>query len=78
MAGFLFRNDDGPRYLSGHLTLVGMTTLTASFSAFLSWYLRQENARRDCEFKPPDEYSIEEKMYESDKGDNATFFRYTT
>ncbi|OAQ59459.1 high-affinity nicotinic acid transporter [Pochonia chlamydosporia 170] len=77
VSGFMFRKDDAPRYLSAYLTLVGMMTLTSACSAFLTWYLRKENASRDAEYKAPDEYTIEEKMQESDKGDNATFFRYT-
>lgn len=73
----MFRKDDAPRYLSAYLTLVGMMALTSVCSVFLTWYLRKENARRDAEYKAPEEYTIEEKMQESDKGDNATFFRYT-
>ena len=40
-------------------------------------YLRRENARRDREHKAPSDYSLEEKVAEREKGDNATFFRYT-
>ena len=40
-------------------------------------YLRRENARRDREHKAPSDYSLEEKAAEREKGDNATFFRYT-
>jgi len=44
---------------------------------FMTIYLRRENARRDREYKPPSEYTAEEKALEREKGDNATFFRYT-
>lgn len=40
-------------------------------------YLRRENARRDREYKALSEYSLEEKVAEREKGDSATFFRYT-
>jgi hypothetical protein len=40
-------------------------------------YLRRENARRDREYKAPGEYTMEEMTAEREKGDNATFFRYT-
>lgn len=46
-------------------------------SIFMTLYLRRENARRDREYKPPSEYTVEEKLLEREKGDNATFFRYT-
>lgn len=77
MSGFMFRNDEVPRYLSGHVTLVGMSLLSAACSVFMTWYLRRENARRDAEYKNPQDYTLEEKMQEREKGDNATFFRYT-
>lgn len=40
-------------------------------------YLRQENARRDRDYKAPDDYTEVEKQLEREKGDSATFFRYT-
>ncbi|KAK2593704.1 hypothetical protein QQS21_008612 [Conoideocrella luteorostrata] len=76
-SGFMFRNDEAPRYTSGYVTLVAMTALTCVSSIFMTWYLRRENARRDNEHRRPDEYTHEEKMLESERGDNATFFRYT-
>lgn len=46
-------------------------------SIFMTVYLRRENARRDRVHKAPEEYTRAEKEMESDRGDNATFFRYT-
>lgn len=43
----------------------------------MTLYLRRENKRRDMEFKKPENYSVADKMAEREKGDNATFFRYT-
>ena len=47
----------------------------------MSWYLRRENARRDKwaieNNKLPENYSEEQKNAEREKGDNATFYRYT-
>lgn len=42
-----------------------------------SVYLRKENARRDREYKPSSEYTEEERYAEREKGDNASFYRYT-
>lgn len=46
-------------------------------SVVMTLCLRRENARRDGEYKPPSEYTAEEKWAEREKGDHATFFRYT-
>jgi hypothetical protein len=43
----------------------------------MHFYLRRENARRDREYKPVEEYTREDMLMEQEKGDNATFFRYT-
>lgn len=40
-------------------------------------WLRRENARRDREYKSPDEYTAAEKAAEREKDDDASFFRYT-
>lgn len=77
IAGFVVRAEEAPHYRSGHLTLLATTTMSCVLSIFMTWYLRRENARRDREFKPPSEYTREEKVLEKDRGDNATFFRYT-
>ncbi len=46
-------------------------------SAIMTLSLRRENARRDREYKHPNEYTAEEMWLERDNGDYATFFRYT-
>lgn len=40
-------------------------------------YLRRENKRRDREYKAVAEYTRDDMVLEQEKGDNATFFRYT-
>lgn len=77
MAGFVFRADDAPHYRSGHLTLLGTTAMSCVLSICMTIYLRRENKRRDAIHKNPEEYTRAEKELEREKGDNATFFRYT-
>jgi len=77
IAGFLFLPKSGPRYLSGHSVLLACQVMACVLSILMTIYLRRENARRDREYKPPSEYTEEEKAAEREKGDNATFFRYT-
>ncbi|KAK6215337.1 major facilitator superfamily transporter [Colletotrichum tabaci] len=77
IAGFLYQAKDRPRYYPGHGTLLSTLTMSMCLSAFMTIYLRRENARRDREYKDPALYTAEEKAAERHKGDNATFFRYT-
>ena len=78
VAGFVVRKDEAEQhYFSGHLTLLGTTTMSFILSGFMTWYLRRENARRDAVHKAPEDYTVEEKLLETDNGDTATFFRYT-
>lgn len=43
----------------------------------MTWYLRRENSKRDAAYKLPSEYTLSEMEFETEKGDNASFFRYT-
>lgn len=45
-------------------------------STFMTIYFSRENARRDREYKAPEEYTEAEKQLERERGDKATFFRY--
>jgi len=77
IAGFIYRKQDAPHYRTGHGTLIGTICMSTALSIFMTLYLRRENARRDREYKKPEEYTTEEKLLEREKGDNASFFRYT-
>ena len=77
LSGYLFLKRDSPRYISGFSTLLAFQCGAIILSIFMHLYLRRENARRDREYKAPELYTAEEKFAEREKGDNATFFRYT-
>lgn len=77
ISAYLFLTKDRPRYYPGFGTLLACQVMAATLSIFMTIYLRRENARRDREYKPPSEYTEEEKVAEREKGDNASFFRYT-
>jgi hypothetical protein len=77
VSGFVYRKDDLPHYTSGHATLLGTTGMSLILCIFMTLYLRRENARRDQTHKAPEEYTRAEKEMESERGDSATFFRYT-
>jgi hypothetical protein len=46
MAPFLYPTADGPRYLMGHGVTLALVGWAALVYAFMSWYLRRENAAR--------------------------------
>lgn len=77
ISGFLYIAKDSPMYYPGHGTLIATETMSLLLCIFMTVYLRRENARRDREYKPPSEYTEEERLAERHKGDNASFFRYT-
>lgn len=58
-----------------------MVAMSATLTGFMSIYLRRENARRDAwavqNNMIPENYTEEQKFAEREKGDNATFYRYT-
>ena len=77
IAAFLFQSQQGPRYYQGYGSLIAVLTMSTILSAFMTVYLRLENARRDRVGKAPADYTPEEMIAEREKGDNASFFRYT-
>lgn len=54
-----------------------MIGMSVCLQIFMTIYLRRENARRDREYKSPEQYTAQDRQAEREKGDNATFFRYT-
>ena len=77
ISGFIYLSKDSPKFRPGHAILIGMITMSVCLQVFMTIYLRRENARRDAEYKSPDSYTAQDRYAEREKGDNATFFRYT-
>lgn len=77
VAAYLFLKKDAPRYFPGFGTLLGCQTMAFILAVGMTIHLRRENARRDASYKPPSEYTEEEKTAERERGDDASFFRYT-
>jgi hypothetical protein len=57
-----------------------MISMSFILTAFMTTYLRHENARRDAIFSEQnisrEDYSDEMKWEEREKGDYASFYRY--
>ena len=43
----------------------------------MTTYYRRENSRRNANHKVSEHYTAEEKALEREKGDHASFFRFT-
>lgn len=69
------------RFIPGHITLASTVAMSFCLTMFMSFYLRRENARRDQwaidNNLQPEDYTEDQKHAERNKGDNATFYRYT-
>ncbi|TLD34771.1 high-affinity nicotinic acid transporter [Venturia nashicola] len=77
MASYMFLSRTGPHFRQGYTASIALSAMSLTLSAFMTMYLRKENARRDREYKRPEDYTVEEKLLERHLGDNASFFRYT-
>jgi hypothetical protein len=69
------------RFIKGHAILIGLISMSFTLSTIMTYYYRRENARRDSQLHSRNmtiaDYSSEMKWEEREKGDDATFFRYT-
>jgi len=77
LASFIYLPKYAPRFVKGHSILIGLLSMSLCLQACMTLYYRRENARRDAEYKRPEQYTVAEKTAERDRGDNASFFRYT-
>ncbi|RVX69314.1 hypothetical protein B0A52_06908 [Exophiala mesophila] len=77
ISGFIYLSRDSPKFSNGHTILISLISMSTVLQIIMTVWLRRENARRDREYKPPSQYTAEERYAEREKGDNATFFRYT-
>lgn len=77
ISSFVYLSKDSPQFVRGHAILIGFLSMSTILATFMTVWLRRENARRDREYKDPSEYTPMEMELERERGDNATFFRYT-
>ncbi|KAG9240378.1 major facilitator superfamily domain-containing protein [Calycina marina] len=81
ISAFCFLPQYSPRFIPGQVTLASMVAMSFCLTVIMSWYLRRENASRDqwaLEHNlQPTDYTEAQKHDERERGDNATFFRYT-
>jgi len=82
LSAFSYRSKDAPRFFTGHGLLIGTTFMSCCLSLFMHIYLKMENSRRESLMATSglslDSYTDDMKDAEREKGDNASFFRYTT
>ena len=76
LASFIYLKKDSPQYKKGHSILIGILSMSAAICTFMTIYYRRENARRDG-LKSVEKYTNTEKEIERERGDDASFFRFT-
>jgi len=77
IASFVYRAKDVPRYFFGHGIIMGFLAMSLTLIVVQFFALSAINRKRNAENRNPKEYTTEEKYGEMDKGDNASYFRYT-
>jgi len=81
ISAYCFLPKYSPRFIPGHVTLASTVSMSFLLTCFMTLYLRRENKRRNQwaidNNKLPENYTEEEKTAERERGDNATFYRYT-
>lgn len=48
VSSLIYRTQDSPRFIPGHATCLAFALIASGLSAFMTWDLRRENARRDA------------------------------
>ena len=75
LSGFTYLSKDAPHFHQGHGIVIGLLAMSTILCAFMRWWYDQENKRRDAEGKG---WSREAMQAQSERGDDAHFFRFTT
>lgn len=77
LSAFVYLSADSPQFVKGHSILIGVLGMSTTVCTTMTIYYRRVNASRDKNNKNPEDYTSEEKSLEREKGDSASFFRYT-
>lgn len=75
------RANNSCRFIQGHTILIGLISMSFLLTGFMTIYLRRENERRDALMRgrssSAESYGEQARFEEREKGDYATFYRYT-
>jgi MFS family permease len=77
IASFIYRNQDKPRYFVGHGTILAFLGLALIFIVLQMFILNTINKKRDEQYGAPENYTSDMRRAEMDRGDQASFFRYS-
>ncbi|KAG0174903.1 hypothetical protein DFQ28_000742 [Apophysomyces sp. BC1034] len=73
---FVYKTEDAPRYIKGHIVCLVFLCLAGSAAAVLRYLLKRENDRRDRQFGVPESTDLSE-LHDLEKlHDNHPCFRY--
>jgi hypothetical protein len=76
-SSFIYLPKMAPQYRAGHLALMGLLLTAATVACIMRTYFRKQNAKREA-IKPSATYTKYEKLQQSDRGEDADFFRFIT
>ncbi|TVY38907.1 putative transporter [Lachnellula occidentalis] len=81
VASFVYLSMDEPRFIRGHAVLIALISMSLVLTLFMTIYLGRENTRRDVllgeQNRSLENISHDDKLAQREKGDDASFFRYT-
>ncbi|PQE28879.1 high-affinity nicotinic acid transporter protein [Rutstroemia sp. NJR-2017a BBW] len=81
LAAFGYRPVDAPRYIQGHTMLLGLLSMSFVLVLCMTAYYKIENRRRDAADRERglavESYTEEMKLSQEDRGDDATFWRFS-
>ncbi|PQE11460.1 high-affinity nicotinic acid transporter protein [Rutstroemia sp. NJR-2017a WRK4] len=81
LAAFGYRPVDAPRYIQGHTMLLGLLSMSFVLALCMTAYYKIENRRRDAADRERgltvESYTEEMKLSQEDRGDDATFWRFS-
>ena len=77
ISSFIYPAKEKPRYYKGHGINIAYCVFVIFASAFMTWYLGNENKKKDARNAARTHpWTAEEKLEHEDRGDDVDWFRY--
>ncbi|KAF7540699.1 hypothetical protein G7054_g1132 [Neopestalotiopsis clavispora] len=76
MAPFIYLTAEGPRYIRGNAVSLSMVGMSTCIYAFMWFWFRRENGKRDAGHRDPAHEGLSEEEL-TELGDESPHFRYT-
>lgn len=78
ISSFIYPAVDKPRYFKGHAINIAYCGFVVVSAAFMTWYLGNENKKKDARNAARDQpWTEAERAEHEDRGDDVDWFKYT-